>query len=581
MNKELLMSGNPRKGEEGIALIVVLLLGLVALALATALVSYGGSSTPVSRASQDWNASLSSAEGGLDDYIHRLSIDGNYWTYTTPPDGNQALSQPVPLPGPTNEAQFEYKVDEAPTPAKPTVRVTVTGTYRNSQRSIQATLRRTSFLDFLYATDFETKDPLAYDPAIDGNAQPGNVPKTITWAQNNCQAYRFAKTGLPARHANCSKIVFITADTLNGPVHSNDSLLIDGNPTFKDKVGTNWTAAPVGKEWVDNRTSSPLSAPVFEKGIFVKNYLPIPKANSALRELANGTITGSGSGCLYTGPTRITLRNDGKYDVVSPRTVSTKPGCGPGTAIAIPQNGVIYVQNVFPYGSGDPNANPLSTSPCSYKNTGSGAPWLACGTPNAAGVTYPPGLPVPLKDDKTNDSSVEKYIHTNGDLFISGTLKGRLTVGAQNDIVVVEDVRYSDTGPSSTDILGMIPQNSVKVFHPVNKNTGANIGSTWSDGNATIYAAMLAISRSISVQNYNQGNPLGLLSVRGVMAQKYRGIVGTSSGGTPVSGFAKDYLYDGRLQVQSPPHFLDPVRTAWEVKTWAEVDTPPEHKSGT
>ena len=318
-----------------------------------------------------------------------------------------------------------------------------------------------------------------------------------------------------------------------------------------------------------------------EKGIFVKNYLPIPKANSALRELANGTITGSGSGCLYTGPTRITLRNDGKYDVVSPRTVSTKPGCGPGTAIAIPQNGVIYVQNVFPYGSGDPNANPLSTSPCSYKNTGSGAPWLACGTPNAAGVTYPPGLPVPLKDDKTNDSSVEKYIHTNGDLFISGTLKGRLTVGAQNDIVVVEDVRYSDTGPSSTDILGMIPQNSVKVFHPVNKNTGANIGSTWSDGNATIYAAMLAISRSISVQNYNQGNPLGLLSVRGVMAQKYRGIVGTSSGGTPVSGFAKDYLYDGRLQVQSPPHFLDPVRTAWEVKTWAEVDTPPEHKSGT
>lgn len=574
------MSGNPRKGEEGVALIVVLLLGLVGLALATALVTYGGASTPVSRETQDWNASLTAAEGGLDDYIHRLSIDGNYWTYATPPDGNLALSQPVTVPGPANEAKFQYKVDETPTPAKPTVRLTVTGTYRDSKRSLQATLRRTSFLDFLYATDFETKDPLAYDPAVDGNTpSPGSVPKTIAWAQANCQdRYRFPKTGTPARHSSCSKISFISADTINGPLHSNDSLLVDGTPRFKGKVQTNWTAAPPSQLWVDNRSSAPFSSPIFEQGIFIKDYLPLPKGNTALRELANGTVAGSGSGCLYTGPTRITLRSDGKYDVVSPRTVSTLPGCGPGTGISIPQNGVIYVQNVFPYGSGDPNANPLSSSTCSYKNTGAGPPWLACGTPNGSNVTYPPGLPVPVNNDLTNDSPVEKYIHTNGDVFLSGTLKGRLTIGAQNDIVIVEDVRYADTSSNSNDILGLIPQNSVKVFHPVHRTTFANLGSTWSDGNATIYAAMLAISRSISVQNYRYGNPVGSLAVRGVMAQKYRGIVGTHSSGTPTHGFTKDYIYDGRLQVQSPPHFLDPVRTAWEVKTWAEVETPPEHQ---
>jgi hypothetical protein len=60
------------------------------------------------------------------------------------------------------------------------------------------------------------------------------------------------------------------------------------------------------------------------------------------------------------------------------------------------------------------------------------------------------------------------------------------------------------------------------------------------------------------------------LSIRGAIAQRYRGIVGTFSGPNPNSGYEKDYLYDPRLRYQSPPHFLDPVSSAWQVVTWAE-----------
>ena len=47
--------------------------------------------------------------------------------------------------------------------------------------------------------------------------------------------------------------------------------------------------------------------------------------------------------------------------------------------------------------------------------------------------------------------------------------------------------------------------------------------------------------------------------------QKFRGPVGTGSGGTISTGFLKDYWYDDRLRYRSPPYFLNPLKSAWEV----------------
>ncbi len=553
-----------RSRQEGSALLMVLLVGLVAVGLIMALFASNQASIKPSRDSQDWNASMSAAEAGLDDYIHRLSLDSQYWQYSaTPPDGNQAIATKVPLAGGTSEERFQYRVVQTPIPTRPTVRVQVTGTVRGQQRTIEATLRRSSFLDFLYATDFETKDPLLYT----GGAVDNNHDRV--WAQNNCQRYRYNKINLPARHTDCTKIQFASVDTISGPVHSNDSLLVGGTPTFLEPVTSN----AIGPLWVANGSTG-TAAQIFRRGIAQRDYMPLPKVNTSLRAIAAGQQAGSGIGCVYTGPTSITLRADGKMDVVSPRTRVLTAGCAVGTGVSLPSNGVIYVQNVPPFGSGDPNANPVSAATCSYKNAANN--WVACGLVN--GVTYPPGLPVPVLNDVTNTNPVEKYVPENGDVFIKGTLNGKLTVASANDIVVVGDLHYNQPNinqADADDMLGLIPQNSVKIFHPVTSG-GSNIGQPFgSDGVSTVSAAMLAVTRSISVQNYDRGSGLGDLRVVGVLGQKYRGIVGTGNGAT---GYGKDYNYDTRLKVQAPPFFLDPARTAWEVKTWAEVDTPTAHQ---
>ena len=86
---------------------------------------------------------------------------------------------------------------------------------RKLKRSIVASFRRRSFLDFLYFTDFETTDPVNYSSA------------NQSWAQTNCgDKYR------AQRDSSCSEIQFADADAINGPMHTNDDILTCGTPTF-------------------------------------------------------------------------------------------------------------------------------------------------------------------------------------------------------------------------------------------------------------------------------------------------------------------------------------------------------------
>jgi hypothetical protein len=162
-------------------------------------------------------------------------------------------------------------------------------------------------------------------------------------------------------------------------------------------------------------------------------------------------------------------------------------------------------------------------------------------------------------------------------VFLSGTLKGQLTIAAENNITIVWHLQYQG-GVAGTDLLGLVANNFIDVYHPVDSsgnNLNANGSSKFSD--PVIQAANLSVQHSFRVQNYRIGNPLGNLNVTGVIAQRYRGIVGTFSGNNPTSGYAKNYVYDSRLKYLSPPHFLDPVKSAWQVATWAEL--PPAYLS--
>jgi hypothetical protein len=374
-------------------------------------------------------------------------------------------------------------------------------------------------------------------------------------------------------------IQFITADQLAGPVYSNDTVFACGSPTFAGPLlvqdNDQLTAAAPG---CSNGASTGTGS---AKGV-------TPQTLPSTATFSNLQTTAAQQGCLYTGPTTITVIG-ATYSVTSPETPVTgtagnytdanNTGHGltpdgstcldktkssgpatPETGIPLPKNGVIYVQ---------------SQTPCT------------------ATSGNPLDVPYPNHDYYGATSSPE----CEGDAIVQGNLSGQLTVVADNNVVVDNHLTYTDCAansapPSSVnlnnfaalcaystgstnDVMGLIAQNDVEVNNPDSHSvsTGAD-GSTCTAGtpdiqctphNLTIDAAILALNHSFIVNNYDSGSPLGSLSVFGSIAQKYRGPVGTGSNGNVSTGFSKNYQWDPRLGILSPPSFLAPGTPSWNL----------------
>ena len=583
--------------EDGVALITVLLLTVVMFGLVSSSLAYSIGSQNLSRRDQNWNAALAAAEAGLDDYIFRLNENDNYWIYddvTAPPDGNLAFDTWVDVPGPANEGSYRYDVDTSSLVTQGAVTVTATGRVGNATRSVQATVRRRSFLDFLYFTDLETKDPALY------TTSGGLDDYTPAQAQTYCAKRYYEGRDIAGRSDfagdtdgnTCSEISFNDYDTINGPLHSNDALRVCGDPDFNGDTSTTWDD-PTGRGWWPWPSGGCGSNPVFKPGDpELADVLTMPPTNASLKAETNA---GEG-GCLFTGPTSLYLKNNGTMDVLSPLTrvsncwtgtslFSTSKGSNsqPVVNMPIPTNGVIYVQSV-PTSSSDPNY----TNGCPWTGTTSTTGRTAVG--QATGSPYrrhPLGYP--------QDNDVTAYGCLSGDVFLRGSLSGQLTIAADNNAVVVGNTTYAG-GTGGTDILGLIANNYIEVYHPVRTDSSGSWGSTCDGGgngsyqgcslkipvtntakptsmgsqafrNPTINAALLTLLHSFRAQNYQYGTTnVGTLNVTGAIAQKYRGIV-TLIG---TSGYGKNYVYDQRLKYTSSPHFLEPVAAAWNIATWVE-----------
>ncbi len=152
-----------------------------------------------------------------------------------------------------------------------------------------------------------------------------------------------------------------------------------------------------------------------------------------------------------------------------------------------------------------------------------------------------------------------------GNVYVHGDYSGKLTIAAENDIVIDGDLNRSGEG-----LLGLIANNFVRVQHQFDAQTSRSNCGGGSNGPAShpdinIDAAILAIQHSFIVDHYNCGALLGDLTVNGAIAQRFRGAVGTFGGGGG-TGYRKNYNYDDRLRYLTPPHFLDPLETAWAVQ---------------
>ncbi len=166
-------------------------------------------------------------------------------------------------------------------------------------------------------------------------------------------------------------------------------------------------------------------------------------------------------------------------------------------------------------------------------------------------------------------------------VHVKGRLRGRVTVScsqsgisstttAGNFWLDSSIVYKSDPTiyPDSTDMLGLVCDNGLWI-----KDTSYN--NITSRG-FNLQASMLSRTSGLGAENYSTRGPGGVtgycgqLNLLGGVQQYQRQAVGTL-GGTPVhivSGFGKNYRYDTRLMIMSPP--LYPTTGAYEVLSWFE-----------
>ncbi len=351
--------------ELGIALPAVMGMMLVMATLTAAVVTTTQSDTPNARRDQDRKAAYGAAEAGLNAYLFRLSRDSEVWTQCTSISGTPFVNQPWDGTGadprtwralPSSAAQYTVELlpkagqsacstgDPAGTMiANGQLRLRATGRMRGTKRSIIAKLRRRSFLDFMYFTDIETLDPAWYTRYVNGAP---TTPDITGWATANCGYYRdgrgnqtyngvyYDALNRPQNvRQDCVEIQFAGSDVLNGPMHTNDEILVCGRPRFgrTPDDALEVSASPRSGGFNGWRASCSGASPDFRGSWSPSSpILTMPPANDQLRDQTD-------SAYIYTGRTEIVMNS-------SNMSVKTG-GAATFTTVPYPSNGLIYVQN--------------------------------------------------------------------------------------------------------------------------------------------------------------------------------------------------------------------------------------------
>jgi hypothetical protein len=147
---------------------------------------------------------------------------------------------------------------------------------------------------------------------------------------------------------------------------------------------------------------------------------------------------------------------------------------------------------------------------------------------------------------------------------LKGIVKGQYTVGTigvppkgyiylDDDIVYDNDPRID---PSSTDILGIVSKNDVKITDNLANSSDINI-------HASIYAEKGGFGAGWS--SFTQPN--GFINLYGGIQNKTRVQIGVINNGN-IWGFNRRYKYDERLMIRAPPGY--PGTGDLEIVSWLE-----------
>ncbi len=555
--------------EEGISLIITLGVAFVAALLLIGAFAATRSEIHLTSADTSEKRAYYAAQAGIEDYEYHLTTDGNYLSYCSePPLENKALNQAgstshrAKVPGTETEAfPEEYALQLLPAESAPssdrkcdpnhlvetmleekgsatgTFRIESTGYAGGKERTLVATFRNTNFVSFVWYTKYETADPSIYGAAEE--------PNYIVCGQFY---------GVRPSKCNGYNNFFITGESVNGPMHTEDHVGICGAPVFGRNPND---LIEFGQSYnKDEGYSNEGGCSETPKPVFQGTHVPVsevrpiepPPGDEELKHVVEPAYT-------FKEKTEIILQGN-EMTIVEhvgshPTAAEEEPPLSrkketTRTNVPFPPDGVIYVEGG-----------------CEYH--------------------YSPFGPAPTYTQDTKCGNV--YVH--------GYYTSSLTIASENDIIINGNITTEVEGegnPTTNNMLGLIANNFVRIYHPLTGTREPNYtkcGSATNDlvstkttpkdlESPTIYAAILAVKHAVIVDNFDCGSPtIGPLKIYGAVAGLFsNGMTGTFSGTTARSGYPYDLEYDDRLQVEEPPHFLNPIEASWTIQRQSLAPNP-------
>jgi len=287
----------------------------------------------------------------------------------------------------------------------------------------------------------------------------------------------------------------------NGPVQTNGQLNIFGNPIFNGPVteanlpivGNSLGSTPTSTTpnyYYGQGTSGLQSNPniIFAGGI--QNDAPAINLPPTATLNSIQTVAADGQGLVLTGASTVIFNPTGTITVTGKVTNSSGATTATynNTTMAIPTNGVVYVKST----------------------TG----------------------------------------QSDGNVTVQGTVKGQLTVAADQNIYLSGSVAYNTdprTNPASTDMLGLVANQNITVIEAS------------APTQLEVAAVMVALQGSFQVDQYwvNRGNATtAVMDQFGSLINYVCGATGEMDlSGNLLGGWNQIQAYDTRLATLAPPGF--------------------------
>ena len=515
------------RAENGVTMIIAMLVMLVTSLLLVAAFTAANGDTQLSHADLTQKQAYYAALAGVQEYEYRLEANPDYWETCPEPKGKvkgeESESYEVTMLAASSAPSTENTCSEAKPPANPfktlieskgalanTFRIKSIGKSGTSKRSLIANFQVAGFLDYTYFTQYEDRDPQSHNGSQE--------------EEEKCAHYRKQRAALGALN-KCGTIYFGSEDSVNGPMHTDDTAVVCGGVEFGRKTHLENKEPDAvemngGGELGGCGSGSPIYNTTSGEPETNGPELVAPESDGSLKDYIEHTS----EGYEYTGRTYLEL--EGKTNKIKVTTWNAKAEKEEKT-VEWPKNGLIYVKA---YESG-----------CGYTE---------------------------FEQENTDTNETYKEELNCGSVYVKGNYSSSLTIAAENDLIINGSIYPTSVAgklgaaPSGTTALGLIATRFVRVYHPCSGGTnnssgpaGGYLQEPW------IYAAILSTSHSFLVDNYNCGKGMGNLNVDGAIAQKFRGIVGILGG----SGYDKEYIYDERLATDEPPYFLAPLKAGWRI----------------